>query len=198
MDTLSEEYAQLIDQRAKIIDSIQELEQKEIIKEYFALKKQNDSLYTKQLEIRKKILEEEYDTCNHILVYSQIEHDRYEGRTYKSCGCIKCGLDNSVLSKDKEWLSFTGKVMYDYLRHHYLSGIATSNVCDLDLAQAIYSKIKEAHPDITDELAIKYFEIALNNIRDITVSEERKANRAKRLSLHPSFERWYSRDVHCD
>ena len=81
--------------------------------------------------------------------------------------------------------------MYDFMYGGvYRSGIDTKMFCDLDLAKAIYSKIREAHPNIDDETARKYFEIALDNIRNIKVTEERKANRAKRLLLIPGFNRW--------
>ena len=65
-------------------------------------------------------------------------------------------------------------------------------------SKSIYTRIKETHPDIDDDMAIKYFEIALNNIRNIKVSEERKINRAKRLSLDPKFKSWNCSDVHHD
>ena len=119
-----------------------------------------------------------------------------EGCTHKSCGCIKCGLDGSVSNQDREYLSFSQKIMYDYLRKHHLRGKETNITCDLELAHAIYSKVKEVHPDINDDTAIGYFEIALNNIRNTKVSEERKTNRAKRLSLGPKFKNWNASDVH--
>lgn len=129
---------------------------------------------------------------------SKVEHDSWEGRVYKSCGCIKCGLDDSVLDKKRKWLSFHQKIMYDYLKEKYLKGYKTEIACDLDLAQAIYSKIKEAHSDIDDEMAIKYFKVALDDIRNIKVSDERKTSRAKRLSLNHKFRRWNARDVYND
>lgn len=86
--------------------------------------------------------------------------------------------------------------MYDYLRKHHLRGKETNITCDLELAHAIYSKVKEVHPDIADDTALGYFEIALNNIRNTKVSEERKTNRAKRLSLGPKFNNWNASDVH--
>lgn len=89
--------------------------------------------------------------------------------------------------------------MYGYLKEnclYTLKGFETNIVCDLNLAQAIYSKIKQAHPNIDDETSMKYFETTLNDIRNIKVSEERKVSRAKRLSLHPNFTRWNSYDVH--
>lgn len=171
------------------------LEENDAVKKYFELKDQNESLYEKQLALYKEIKNEEYECCEHIVVYSKIDYDRFEGRTYRSCGCIKCGLDNSILEFKREWLSFDQRIMYDYLSKKYLSGKETKVACDLDLAKAIYSKIKETHPDIDDETVVKYFEITLDNIRNIKVSDERKTNRAKRLSLDPNFKNWNVSDV---
>ena len=201
MDNLKKEYKEIKEQRNKVIEEIKPLKENEIVKRYFELKKQNDALYEKQLDIYQKMKKEEYKGCNHILVYSEIEYDRYEGRKYRSCGCIKCGLDESVRNKVRKYLPFFEQVMYDYLRDINLIGIRgneTNITCNLALAQAIYSKIKETHPDIDDDKAIKYFSIALDNIRNIDVSEERKVNRAKRLSLNPNFKDWYSSNVYHD
>lgn len=97
---------------------------------------------------------------------------------------------------DLDWFTLEQRVMYDFLENYsYRSGIDTHVSCDLDLAKAIYSKIKEAHPDIDDEIARKYFEIALDNIRKIKVNDERKVSRAKRLSLSPKFNEWTARDI---
>lgn len=91
--------------------------------------------------------------------------------------------------------------MYDFLKSQpvfidSMKGINTKIPCDLNLAKAIYSKIKKAHPNIDDKTATKYFEIALDNIRNIPVNEERKINRARRLSLFSNFNRWNGSDVH--
>ena len=130
------------------------------------------------------------------MVYSKIDYDYYEGRTYKSCGCIKCGLDNSVLNGERIWLSGSQKIMYDYLKKNYLSsdfgGIQTGILCDIDLAQAIYKKIKSNYPNIDDAQAIKFFKVSLKNIRNIKVNDERKVSRAKRLALSPDFAKWDS------
>ncbi len=37
---------------------------------------------------------------------------------------------------------------------------------------------------------IKYFNVAINDIRNKEVSDERKASRAKRLLLSPKFNKW--------
>ncbi len=65
-----------------------------------------------------------------------------------------------------------------------------NTVCDRELAIALYKKIREYHPDIDDKTVIKYFEIALDDIRNIEVSDERKKSRAKRLGLSKDFNRW--------
>ena len=195
MSELKKEYARITEQRAVVINELKQLKNEESVKRYLKLKEQNDNLYYKQLNLYGTIKHEDYDECKHILVYSKIAYDKYEGRTYRSCGCIKCGLDNSVLDEDRDCLSYIRKIMYDYLRKNYLNGINTDIICDIDLATSIYSKIKEIHPDIDEETAIKYLKIALANIRNINVNDERKISRAKRLSLNPNFNRWNSRDV---
>lgn len=167
--------------------------------EYHKIKEQNEDDTHLYQEMKKK----EYECCKHILVYSEIEHDMFEERTYRRCGCIKCGLNESVSSGYGDFLPLSQKIMYDYISEHYLNGYIRDGIeikiaCDLDLAQALYSKIKERHPDIGDDIVIKYFEIALDNMRNIRVSEERKINRAKRLSLNPQFKNWDVRDIHHD
>lgn len=88
--------------------------------------------------------------------------------------------------------------MYEFMKTHpsYRRGIYTKISCNLNLARAIYSKIKEAHPDIDDETATKYFKVALTNIRNTEVSDKRQKDRAKRLSLSPKFNSWNASDVH--
>ena len=199
METLKEKYNKIMEQRRAIITEMKTLEKNEILKRYFDLKEKNEILSNDQFSLFRNIKMEEYATCNHILVYSKIDYDRYEGRSYESCGCIKCGLDNSVLNESRDCLSGTQKIMYDYLKKNYLSsnfgGIQTEILCDIDLAQAIYTKIKNVYPDISDEKAINFFKYALKNIRDVKVSDERKVNRAKRLELDSDFKKWDSSDI---
>ena len=128
----------------------------------FDLYNKNEQLVCQQKDLYKQMKIDEYSFCNHIWVNTLHDYDSFEGRSYNYHGCIKCGLDQRVF----------------YLSEQYR---------DLDLAKAIYSKIKEAHPDIDDETARKYFEIVLYNIRENKVSDERKA---KRLSLSPEFNKW--------
>lgn len=196
MSDLKRKYEELKNQREKTIEELNQLREDDRVKRYIELQSKNENLYNEQIALYQELKKEEYSSCNHILVYSEIDYDRYEGRSYKRCGCIKCGLDGSVSSQSREYLPFSQKIMYDYLRKNHLRGKETSITCDLDLAHAIYSKVKEVHPDIDDDTAIGYFEIALNNIRNTKVSEERKTNRAKRLSLGPKFKNWNASDVH--
>lgn len=199
MVDLNKQYDEVAKQRSEIIKEMKELEETDILKKYFDLKKQNEELFSEQVMLYRNKKMDEYSACNHILVYSKIDYDRYEGRTYKSCGCIKCGLDNSVLDEEHDYLSGTQKIMYDYLKNNYLSsdygGVHTEILCDMDLAQAIYAKIKEANPFIDDDTAIKYFRYAIECIRNIKVSDERKESRAKRLTLQPDFNKWDSNAV---
>lgn len=197
MDTKKEKYDEIAKKRNKIIEELNLLEENETVKRYLSLNQENTKLFNEQRVLYKDIKEEEYSSCKHILVYSKVNYDRYEGRSNRRCGCIKCGLDNSVLDcRYEEFLSYDDRIMYDYLIDgNYLKGIETNISCDLSLAVAIYQKIKGHYPDIDDDTAIKYFMVALNDIREIEVNEERKASRVKRLGLNPNFTSWYSKDV---
>ena len=199
MGSLKEQYDKIVTERKELIEQINALADDKTVKKYFELRSQNDKLSNQQRDLYKQIKIEEYSSCNHIWVDTLHDYDSWEGRSYNYCGCIKCGLDKRVLMESYHnlaWLTLDQRIMYNILRNHsYRAGIDTNLLCDLDLAKAIYSKIKEVHPDIDDETAIKYFKVALHNIRDIRVSEERKVSRAKRLLLKPDFNKWTGWDV---
>ena len=202
MENLKTKYDQIVSKRKELIERINALAEDETVKKYFELRSQNDELSNQQKKMYKQIKVEEYSSCNHIWVNTLNDYDSWEGRSYNYCGCIKCGLDKRVFHlmeryDSSYWLTLEQRIMYDFIRdgHAYGKDIETHILCDLDLAKAIYSKIKEVHPDIDDETAIKYFKVALHNIRDTKVSDERKESRAKRLSLSPKFNKWTAWDV---
>ena len=131
----------------------------------------------------------EYENCNHLWGISMDEYGEYD------CFCVKCGINDKVMRLSNrckaEALSFDERVMASVLEEHdYYDDSDINTICDKELAMAIYKKIKEHHPDIDDKTAVKYLEIALEDIRNIEVSEKRKKNRAKRLGLSHDFNRW--------
>lgn len=201
MENLKTQYKQIETERKEILEQISILVEDEKVKKYFELLNRNDKLVNQQKDLYRQIKVKEYSLCNHIWVKTLDDYDRYEGRSYTYCGCAKCGLDKRVFHlmesyASPEWLSLDQRVMYDFMRNHSLNeGINTHLLCDLDLAKAIYSKIKENHPNIDDETAVTYLSAALYNIRVKKVSDERKVNRAKRLLLSPKFNKWTQWDV---
>ncbi len=46
---------------------------------------------------------DEYSDCDHIWVRIFEEYDSWEDRSYHSCGCIKCGLDQRVLDEEEKY-----------------------------------------------------------------------------------------------
>lgn len=204
MKTLREQYDEMVKKRTEIIEQIRILDEDETVKKYLQLCNQNNELENQQKKLYREIKFEEYSSCNHIWVTALHDYDSSEGRSYNYHGCIKCGLDRRVFHlmnhnfRNYPFLSLGQQIMYDFFKSDYSCGnkeIDTQILCDLDLAKAIYSKIKKAHPDIDDETAIKCFEVALADIRNIKVSDERKVSRAKRLMLKPGFNSWTKRDV---
>lgn len=141
-------------------------------------------------EEKKEILEEmvknsvlkqeEYASCNHILVKFNYHYDGVETDYCK--GCIKCGLHNAVLEEPKDSLSLTEKIMRDYLEHTSfgLEGIHLNIYCDFRQARKVYAKIQETYPTIEDELVIQSFLEAIKNPQFV---EEDEFERASRLAL---------------
>ena len=201
MANLKEQYDKIKSDRKEIIGRINELEKNEAVKEYLDLCKQSVQLLGEQKQLYTQLKVEEYSSCNHIWVNTLHEYDSWEGRSYNYCGCVKCGLDRRVFHlmenhHDPDWLTVEQRIMYNFLKNNQSDfGIKANILCDLDLAKAIYTKIKEAHPNIDDETIVKYLKVALHNIRDTKVSDERKTKRAIRLALKPSFNKWKASDV---
>lgn len=179
MNKINEYYANITKEREKVIGQLEALERKNIVMEYNNLRAKNRDLLTKQRKMENYLEYKKYDDCNHLLItyYNDWEVGYY--------GCIKCGLHHDVLFSND-------KTMYTYLNNgdnlkKFWSSKRLNIVCDLELANAIYKKIIESHPDIDDETLIKYFNNAVNHIKNKEVSEERKIDRAKRLQLKNNF-----------
>jgi len=201
MEELKKSIDNIGEERKQIIEELKELRENPIVKRYFELNEKNDSLLNEQKKLIKQFKIEEFNSCQHLWVITKSDHDYIEGRTERFYGCVKCGLNQEVLTKvsgmyGTEFLTFEEQIILEYLENgRYMRGSVIPVSCDIDLAKSVYSKIKENNPDIDDETAQKYFEIALDNIRKTKVSDERKENRAKRLSLSPNFNKWNARDV---
>lgn len=161
---IKKEYDKVSNKLEEINSEIKRLEKYKTVIKYIQMNKETRKLLTKKSELYKDLKYEEYDSCNHLLVYTKIENDYWEGRTYKHCGCIKCGLDCSIKDENINYMTFDEKINYKYLMNHYLNGKLIDVSCNIYLAHSIYEKIKEQNPDIDDETIIKYFKIELENI----------------------------------
>lgn len=191
MSEYKDKYNNLKDLMVKLTLNIKQLESESSVTDYIRLNKELDKVMNDMYETYKLMKLDEYNNCNHLCVITDKNIDEYNGRNYYSVGCIKCGMNQKALSKLKSIRTIDENIMaesfcdesFDYnLIHDY--------EVDLDLAHAIYNKIKEKYPNINDKLATKYFEIALDNIRGIEVNESRKKSRIKRLGLKPNFNNW--------
>lgn len=199
LESLEELHRQVSLAHKEILDKINALQNNKNSKEYQNLKSLEEELYLRKVILYREYRNKQYSSCNHIWVDRIKAYDQLDGKTHTYCGCIKCGLDGLVLYReDSTHLSdtFIGdfNIMYTFFKEHPniqgTKGIDTGISCNFILARAIYQKIKEVHPDINDDTAIKYLNVALYFIRNKKVSEARKANRAKRLVLEKKFNKW--------
>ena len=197
---IKNQYENIKNKRSTILEEIKLLEEQDIIKKYLELNNKKNELLLQQEKLYFELKYNEYSSCNHMWVTVRYEHDTFEGRSESHYGCIKCGLNQDNLRKGlffgRELLSLDEQIMFDYMQTHgYRKGIFINELCNLELACAIYKRIKEVYPNIDDKIAKKYFEISLNDIRNIKVNVSRQVNRAKRLSLNSNFNSWTSRSV---
>lgn len=190
MESFKDAYQSIVEERQKVLDAIKCLEENEEVRRYLELCEQDRELDLKQFKLSLLIEKEKYQNCDHIWITT-----KDDGRHKPTCSCIKCGLNYSVLDGA---YSETAKVMRRVIEDSYsgngkmlkTSVDASDIYCDELLARAIFSKLKEHHPDCTDEELVYYLRVALDDIRNIRVSEERKESRAKRLSLPSAFHSW--------
>lgn len=193
MSDIRKNYEEMLSEMKKINSWLEELMEDKRVQEYLTLDDQRLKLESELSELYTVMKKEEFSKCSHIWIPVSKNVDYYEGRSDIDYGCMKCGLDQRVLSASyPEFLSVDDKIMYNYLYQHYAihQGIKSHTLCDLDLARSMYSKIVEYHPEIDDVTALKYFEIALDNMRNIRVTDDRKESRVKRLMLKPGFHNW--------
>ena len=169
MIKLRDEYELLKNKSLENQRKINLLKNNIFFKSFFELIDEKSKIKFELANLYIKIKTNEFSTCKHVLILTRVDHDYMEGRTYRYYGCIKCGLDQSVLSDNfsRNWLNDDQKIMYDYLQDHSLdNNINTGIHCDLELAKKIYSQIKKDHPNIYDEKALKYFKIEIEDNKD--------------------------------
>lgn len=197
MEESEKKYKEIVSKRKDVLTELFALEDDEKVKRYLELIELESELKQEENEAYIKVRKKNFKECRHLTVYTKVVHDYIDGKRYSDIGCIKCGIDTSIYDYERKFLSPEEQAMYDYLKSYsnVLFNSKPKTTCDLQLGVAIYSKIKERHPDIDDKTAKKYFEIALDNIREIPVSEARKESRAKRLGLKKEFTRWNESDV---
>lgn len=120
-----EQIQKITEERTKIINELKELAKTELLKKYFELRQKSDELLEKRNKLIKEKRTNEFNNCEHLLVITRYDYDSFEGRSEKYYGCIKCGLNHEVLNKEHylfgtELFSFEEKIMYDYLKKHYM------------------------------------------------------------------------------
>ena len=72
MSDLKRKYEELKNQREKTIEELNQLREDDRVKRYIELQSKNETLYNEQIALYQELKKEEYSSCNHILVYSEI------------------------------------------------------------------------------------------------------------------------------
>jgi len=159
----------------KIIHELDCLRKSEILSNYLKYKNELEELNGNLIDLRIEMLYKKFSLCNHIMVYTTDPYENPDKLTDRSCACIKCGLDNSVLDRLKDSLSEEQLIMYNYLKNPYNYSANTLNthiVCDLELGKNIYNEIIENNPNIDDNSLIELFKFKLENNKIIVLNKK--------------------------
>jgi len=178
MEDVKTEYEKVISERKEVLNELNLLTEDEKVKRFIELYEKEKTLANKQNGLYNKNKRLEYSSCDHIWVRVAHDYDSWEGRGYDYHGCVKCGLDGSVLLEmeslhNPQWLANDRRIMYDYIRNNYgyYSGTHTDLSCDLETGMSLYKKIKSVFPEVDDDAIVKYLEVAINTEKE---SKEKK------------------------
>lgn len=147
---------------------VNELEREEVVQEYLSLREKREKI-TERVN-RIKALSTEFTGSR-----------EYDNQLYSEpAGGLTSTQENSKRPYDT----------CDHLQNHKLVDDSIEFECSLELAHAIYTRLKEEYPERPDEAIARYFTAALYMIQKYPVSEKRKAGRARRLGLSEDFNKW--------
>lgn len=167
-DQLIKEYLGLKEALEIMDRKVNELEREEVVQEYLSLREKREKI-TERVN-RMKALSTEFTGSR-----------EYDNQLYSEpAGGLTSTQENSKRPYDT----------CDYLQNHKLVDDSIEFECSLELAHAIYTRLKEEYPGRPDEAIARYFTAALYMIQKYPVSEKRKSGRAKRLGLNEDFNKW--------
>lgn len=166
----------------------------QLIKEYLGLKEALEIMDRKVNELEREEVVQEYLSLREKREKITERVNRIKALSTEFTGSRES--DNQLYSEPAGGLTSTqenSKIPYDtcgHLQNHKLVDDSIEFECSLELAHAIYTRLKEEYPERPDEAIARYFTASLYMIQKHPVSEKRKAGRAKRLGLSEDFNKW--------
>ena len=98
MSDIRKNYEEMLSEMKKINSRLEELMEDKQVQEYLALDGRRMELEPELLNLHTDMKKEEFSKCSHIWIPVSKNVDYYEGRSDIDYGCMKCGLDQRVLS----------------------------------------------------------------------------------------------------
>ncbi len=192
MNKLENEIAKLEKEVAELSEEKENLENNKTVINYIkileTLVQKEYSLMDKKHQLRKSKINKEYIKMKD--KYSKCHHYTIADPKTGYSTCILCDITNAGKFKNDPTIKEVAMEIYQDNEGGDISmhAVALQNrlyACDTKIAKAIITKIKEANKEIKRAELFKYFEIALDNMIDIEVSDKRINGRAKRLGVRP-------------
>ena len=180
MESLKQEYQRVLDKISEIDTEISKIVVNPAVQRYINLDEEKEILRYNAERLYYELSFKKYDECNHIFIYYGMQFDSNEEKFKKCNCCLKCGLNNSVLSKDKSKLSIDESIIYDYLKtHNPIRGKYSAITCDLEFAKKIYAEVLANNPDITDQEIIDVLNSYLIPKSNVKFEDNRRLSRVR-------------------
>ena len=120
MSDIRKNYEEMLSEMKKINSRLEELMEDKQVQEYLALDGRRMELEPELLNLHTDRKKEEFSKCSHIWIPVSKNVDYYEGRSDIDYGCMKCGLDQRVLSASyPKFLSVDDKVDVSEFKQKY-------------------------------------------------------------------------------
>ena len=153
-----------------------ELRKKAKVSKYIKLMKEQEVLDYKFKKAKFDYEKNKYLNCDHLFVrYGNGDNNK------PVCHCLKCGFDTKLKSSDRFVMDSDDYQRYRIMKDNNLRGMIIGGYTNLELAKKIYQGIIKKHPDISNEIATKYFMVAKYFI--LKKGKENYNKHAKHLGL---------------
>lgn len=167
IEEMKERLENLKNEYLEIVKELEPLRENEIVKRFIELSNKESNIKYQLKRLSLEIEREKIKSCNHLFIigYEDSYFDGHKMVTDRYPYCVKCGLDSKFIDQDTfryKLLTPLEQEMANLYRTHG-NGTYWRHYCDPTIARKIYSDLKNALPNLSDEELLEHFKVSITN-----------------------------------